>query len=56
MYDGAVYLFQGRPYLCRRLLLGERLALVRPVDVRYYTKVKDYTDVHVTGGGGGVGL
>ncbi|KXZ56975.1 hypothetical protein GPECTOR_1g880 [Gonium pectorale] len=49
VYDGAVYMFQGRPYLCRQLNLGERVALVRPVDVKYYTKLKDYTEVHVTG-------
>lgn len=53
MYDGAVYMFQGRPYLCRKLNLGERVALVRPADVKYYTKTRDYTDVHVTGGRGG---
>ncbi|GLI69803.1 hypothetical protein VaNZ11_014504 [Volvox africanus] len=50
VYDGAVYMFQGRPYLCRQLNLSERVAIVRPADVKYYTKVKDYTDVYVTGG------
>ncbi|EFJ42855.1 hypothetical protein VOLCADRAFT_97014 [Volvox carteri f. nagariensis] len=50
VYDGAVYLFQGRPYLCRQLNLGERVALVRRADVKYYTKIRDFTDVHVTGG------
>lgn len=49
VYDGAVYLFQARPYLCRQLNLGERVAIVRPADVKYFTKVKDYTDVYVTG-------
>lgn len=28
MYDGAVYLFQGRPHLCRKLSVSERMALV----------------------------
>ncbi|KAL6746607.1 hypothetical protein V8C86DRAFT_1481591 [Haematococcus lacustris] len=50
VYDGAIYLFQGRPYLCKTLDLAARVAVVRPVDVKYYTKVADYTDVHVTGG------
>ncbi|GIL51561.1 hypothetical protein Vafri_7530, partial [Volvox africanus] len=50
VYDGAVYMFQGRPYLCRQLNLSERVAIVRPADVKYYTKVKDYTDIYVTGG------
>ena len=26
------------------------MAIVRPADLKYYTKVRDYTDVHVTGG------
>jgi hypothetical protein len=29
--------------------LSSRVAIVRPVDVKYYTKVRDYTDIHVTG-------
>lgn len=40
---------QGRPFLCRRLDLGSRTALVRQADVKYYTRMRDYTDVHVTG-------
>ncbi|GFR40698.1 hypothetical protein Agub_g1289, partial [Astrephomene gubernaculifera] len=50
VYDGAVYLFQGRSYLCSALRLGERLALVRPADVKYFTRLRDCTEVHVTGG------
>lgn len=41
---------QARPYLCKKLDLSARVALVRPADVKYYTKVADYQDVHVTGG------
>ena len=52
VYDGAVYLYQGRPHLCRKLNVGERVALVRPADIKYYTKLRDYVDVHVTGRSG----
>ena len=47
--DGAVYLHQGRTFLCRQLDLGSRVAVVRPADVKYYTKLQDFTDIHVTG-------
>jgi DEAD/DEAH box helicase domain-containing protein len=50
VYDGAVYLHQGRTYLCRKLDLDARVALVRPADLKYYTKPVDFTDVHVVGG------
>ncbi|KAL6748120.1 hypothetical protein V8C86DRAFT_2443312, partial [Haematococcus lacustris] len=51
VYDGAIYLFQGRPYLCKTLDLAARVAVVRPVDVKYYTKA-----VPGTRGGGGTAL
>ncbi len=41
---------QGRSYLCRRLDLVSRVAVVRPADLKYYTKTRDFCDVHVTGG------
>lgn len=41
---------QGRPYLCSSLDLHSRVAKVRAADVKYYTKLRDFTDVHVTGG------
>ena len=41
---------QGRTYLCKKLDLDSRVAVVRPADLKYYTKVRDYCDVHVTGG------
>jgi DEAD/DEAH box helicase domain-containing protein len=50
VYDGAIYLFQGRSYLCRRVDLSSRVAEVVPADVRYWTKVVDLTNVHVLGG------
>lgn len=49
VYDGAVYLFHGRPYLCKRLDLTARVAHVVSADVRYYTKPVHNRDVHVTG-------
>jgi hypothetical protein len=29
---------QGRTYLCKKLDLDSRVAVVRPADVKYYTK------------------
>lgn len=49
MYDGAVYLHHGRPYLCKRLDLTTRIAHVVAADVRYYTSPVHNRDVHVTG-------
>jgi hypothetical protein len=45
-----IFTCQGRTYLCKRLDLGERLAVVRPADLKYYTKTRDFCDVHVIGG------
>lgn len=50
VYDGAIYMHQGRTYLCKRLDVQAQQAIVRPVDVKYYTVVVDITDVHVCGG------
>ena len=36
--------------MCKRLSLDARHALVYRVQVRYYTRIIDYTDVHVLGG------
>ncbi|KAK9816796.1 hypothetical protein WJX72_005198 [[Myrmecia] bisecta] len=49
VYDGAVYMFQGRTYLCKKLDLASKVAVVRPADLKYYTKTRDFCDVHVTG-------
>ena len=45
-----VYNTQGRTYLCKKLDLGSKVAVVRPADVKYYTKTVDFVDVLVTGG------
>lgn len=34
VYDGAVYLHQGRTYLCKKLDLDARVAVVRPADLK----------------------
>lgn len=41
---------QGRTYLCKKLDLGSKVAMVRVADLKYYTKTRDFTDVHVVGG------
>ena len=53
VHDGSTYFYQGRTYLCRKLDLDAKLAFVRPVDVKYYTKSVDFTAVQVMGGGEG---
>jgi ATP-dependent helicase YprA (DUF1998 family) len=47
LYEGAVYLHQGRSYLVRRLDLERRLAHCRlaPPALSYYTAPRDHTDV-----------
>jgi hypothetical protein len=41
VYDGAIYLHQGRSYQCTSLDLKERIAYVRPVrGTKYYTSVR----------------
>lgn len=41
---------QGRTYLCKKLDLSSKVAVVRPADLKYYTKTRDFCDVHVIGG------
>jgi len=47
LYEGAVYLHQGRSFLVRRLDLDRRLAHCRlaPPALSYYTAPRDHTDV-----------
>ncbi|XP_050223034.1 uncharacterized protein LOC126673096 isoform X2 [Mercurialis annua] len=51
VYEGAVYMHQGNTYLVENLSIAEKTALCRRADLKYYTKVRDYTDIHVLGGG-----
>ncbi|XP_010423135.1 PREDICTED: uncharacterized protein LOC104708284 [Camelina sativa] len=50
VYEGAVYMNQGRTYLVTSLDTKEKIALCELADVDYYTRTRDYTDIHVTGG------
>lgn len=42
--------WQGRTYLCKRLDLSTKTAIVRPVDVKYYTSIREHQDIYVVGG------
>ncbi|XAR63838.1 DNA helicase [Bertholletia excelsa] len=50
VYDGAVYMHQGKTYLVNELDLSSKIAFCQVADLKYYTKTRDYTDVHVIGG------
>ncbi len=50
VYEGAVYMHQGKTYLCRSLDITAKVALCQEADLKYYTKTRDFTDVHVLGG------
>ena len=50
VYEGAVYMRQGKTYLVKKLDLSSKTALCEEADLKYYTRTRDYTDVHVNGG------
>ncbi|XP_054806101.1 uncharacterized protein LOC129308773 isoform X2 [Prosopis cineraria] len=50
IYEGAVYLCQGKTYLVEKLDLSNKVAFCKEADLKYYTKTRDYTDIHVIGG------
>ncbi|RVX13926.1 ATP-dependent helicase hrq1 [Vitis vinifera] len=50
VYDGAVYMHQGKTYLVKELDISRKLALCQQADLKYYTKTRDFTDIHVIGG------
>ncbi|KAK1274303.1 hypothetical protein QJS04_geneDACA018303 [Acorus gramineus] len=50
VYEGAVYLHQGTTYLVHKLDLSEKVASCQKADLKYYTKMRDYTDILITGG------
>ncbi|VVB13674.1 unnamed protein product [Arabis nemorensis] len=50
VYEGAVYMNQGRTYLVTSLDTNKKIALCESADVDYYTQTRDYTKIHVTGG------
>ena len=50
MYEGAIYMRQGRDYLCTRLDLHACTATVRRATVKYYTAVHVDKEIAVQGG------
>ncbi|XP_072971707.1 uncharacterized protein [Typha angustifolia] len=50
VYEGAVYIHQGVTYLVDDLDLSSKIAFCQKADLKYYTKTRDYTDIHVVGG------
>ncbi|KAG0570699.1 hypothetical protein KC19_6G181500 [Ceratodon purpureus] len=50
VYEGAVYMHQGKTFLCTKLDTAAKVALCTEADLKYYTKTRDFTDVHVLGG------
>lgn len=49
-FEGAVVMHQGKQYLCHRLDLTSKVAWVQRADLKYFTRIRDMTDVHVLGG------
>ncbi|XP_068668097.1 uncharacterized protein [Aristolochia californica] len=50
VYEGAVYMHQGKTYLVKLFDLSEKTAFCQEADLKFYTKTRDYTDIHVIGG------
>ncbi|GBG90630.1 hypothetical protein CBR_g50975 [Chara braunii] len=50
VYDGAVYMHQGKTYLVKTVNINTKEAIVRQATLNYYTKMRDLTDVQVMGG------
>ncbi|KAM5348485.1 hypothetical protein ACJ41O_008309 [Fusarium nematophilum] len=48
IYDGAIFLHQGNPYLVRDFLPDKRMAKVERVKVDWTTVQRDYTDIDPT--------
>lgn len=50
VYEGAVYMNQGKTYLIKKLDLSSKTALCQEADLKYYTQTRDHTNIHVAGG------
>ncbi|XP_047311928.1 uncharacterized ATP-dependent helicase YprA isoform X2 [Impatiens glandulifera] len=48
VYEGAVYLHQGKTYLVTELDISSKTAFCQETDLQYYTRTRDYTDVEVS--------
>ncbi|KAB1212822.1 hypothetical protein CJ030_MR5G010122 [Morella rubra] len=44
------YMRQGKTCLVTKLDLSNKIALCKEADLKYYTRTRDYTNVHVNGG------
>ncbi|KAK7281089.1 hypothetical protein RIF29_08779 [Crotalaria pallida] len=49
VYEGAVYMCQGKTYLVEKLDVFKKIAYCKEADVKYYTQTRDFADVHVIG-------
>jgi len=47
IHPGAIYLHQGESYLVEKLDIEQRVAIVTPTDVPYYTQTKELTDIRI---------
>ncbi|KAF6139525.1 hypothetical protein GIB67_015482 [Kingdonia uniflora] len=50
VYEGVVYMHQGKTYLVNALDLSGKVALCQEANLKYYTKTRDYTDIHGSNG------
>ncbi|KAJ6888468.1 hypothetical protein NC652_029517 [Populus alba x Populus x berolinensis] len=50
IYEGAVYMHQGKTNMVKELDISEKIALCYEANLHYYTKTRDYTDIDVLGG------
>jgi DEAD/DEAH box helicase domain-containing protein len=47
IHPGAIYLHQGESYLVKELDIENRVAVVAPTDVPYYTQTKELIDIRI---------
>jgi len=47
IHPGAIYLHQGESYLVKELDIENRVAVVEPTDVPYYTQTKELIDIRI---------
>ena len=50
IYEGGVYMQQGKKFLVTKLDMKRKVASVRRADLKYYTSIRQHTDIRVTGG------
>jgi DEAD/DEAH box helicase domain-containing protein len=47
IHPGAIYLHQGESYIVKELDIENRVAVVEPTDVSYYTQTKELIDIRI---------